>query len=195
MTDGSNGARAMTKQVKETSRATSTNRPARPSTGSTSPASLDALARSADGAHASTIATAKTFFRLLQAQDWPNWIDLWAEDALLEFPFAPSRRPTSYRGRGEILKYMSGTAERIVVDSIADFKVSPMLDPGQVVVELTINGHLRENGAAYNQGYVTFFEISNGRITRCREYWNPLVSIDAYGGYNEWMRSIARRDG
>jgi ketosteroid isomerase-like protein len=195
MNGGFYGARAMTNMAKETNRAASTSRPVRTSTVEAAAASVDAVAHSADNVRTSTVATANAYYRLLQAQDWPNWIDLWAEDALLEFPFAPDRCPMSYRGRGEILKYMSGTAQSIVVEAVADLKISPMHDPERVVAELTINGHLREDGAAYNQRYVTFFEISHGRITHCREYWNPLISIDAHGGYKAWMRSIGRRDG
>ena len=63
-----------------------------------------------------------------------------------------------------------------------------MLDPNKIVVELTINGHLKSNGATYNQQYVTFFEFESGKIKHYREYWNPIVSIDAYGGYEEWMK-------
>jgi hypothetical protein len=82
---------------------------------------------------------------------------------------------------------MSSTTRSIVVDSVAGLKISPMLDPNNIVVELTINGHLKSNGAEYNQRYVTFFEFESGKIKHYREYWNPIVSIDAYGGYEAWM--------
>ena len=135
-----------------------------------------------------TLKKAQSYLELLQAQDWDKWIKLWADDAILEFPFAPKNRPSTYRGKKDILTYMSSTTRSIVVDSVAGLKISPMLDPNNIVVELTINGHLKSNGAAYNQQYVTFFEFESGKIKQYREYWNPIVSIEAYGSYDEWMK-------
>jgi len=135
-----------------------------------------------------TLEKAQSYLKLLQAQDWDKWINLWADDAILEFPFAPKNRPSIYRGKQDILTYMSSTTRSIVVESVAELKISLMLDPNKIVVELTINGHLKNNGATYNQQYVTFFEFESGKIKHYREYWNPIVSIDAYGGYEEWMK-------
>ena len=135
-----------------------------------------------------TMKKAQSYLELLQAQDWDKWIKLWADDAILEFPFAPKNRPSTYRGKKDILTYMSSTTRSIVVDSVAGLKISPMLDPNNIVVELTINGHLKSNWAAYNQQYVTFFEFESGKIKQYREYWNPVVSIEAYGSYDEWKK-------
>jgi len=139
-----------------------------------------------------TLEKAQSYLNLLQAQDWDKWINIWADDAILEFPFAPKNRPSIYRGKQDILTYMSSTTRSIVVDSVAELKISPMLDPNKIVVELTINGHLKSNGAEYNQRYVTFFEFESGKIKHYREYWNPIVSIDAYGGYEAWMNAHSK---
>jgi len=135
-----------------------------------------------------TLEKAQSYLKLLQAQDWDKWIKLWADDAVLEFPFAPKNRPSIYHGKQDILAYMSSTTRSIVVDSVAGLKISPMLDPNQLVIELTIQGHLISNGATYNQIYVTFFEFESGKIKHYKEYWNPLVSIEAHGSYEAWMK-------
>jgi len=135
-----------------------------------------------------TLEKAQSYLKLLQAQDWDKWIKLWADDAVLEFPFAPKNRPSVYHGKQDILAYMSSTTRSIVVDSVAGLKISPMLDPNQLVIELTIQGHLISNGATYNQIYVTFFEFESGKIKQYKEYWNPLVSIEAHGSYEAWMK-------
>jgi len=134
-----------------------------------------------------TLEKAQSYLQLLQAQDWDKWINLWAEDAILEFPFAPKNRPSIYRGKQDILTYMSATTRSIVVDTVAALTISPMLDPNKIVIELTIHGHLISNGATYNQQYVTFFEFESGKIKHYREYWNPVVSIEAHGGYEAWL--------
>jgi ketosteroid isomerase-like protein len=135
-----------------------------------------------------TLEKAQSYLELLQAQDWDKWINLWADDAVLEFPFAPKNRPSVYHGKQDILTYMSSTTRSIVVDSVSKLNISPMLDPNKIVIELAINGHLISNGATYNQLYVTFFEFESGKIKYYREYWNPIVSIEAYGSYEAWMK-------
>lgn len=64
----------------------------------------------------------------------------------------------------------------------AFMRLFPMLDPAVAVVEVTIRGHNPGTGAPYNQSYVLFFETAGGKLRRYREYWNPLISIDAMGG-------------
>jgi hypothetical protein len=142
-----------------------------------------------------TMASTQAYLDLLRQQDWDKWIELWADDAILEFPFAPQGRPRTYHGKADILKYMSGTTESIAVDGVQSLRVHPMLDPETVAVELVIKGHLLSNGAAYDQTYVTMFEYQDGKIKHYREYWNPLTSMYAHGGYEEWMKSIVERDG
>ena len=118
--------------------------------------------------------------------EWKEWIELWAEDGELEFPFAPGGRQRTYRGKAEILAYMSAASGRVAVDSLAHVRLHPMLDPKAAVVELAIEGHVPESGATYNQVYVLFFETRAGKLWRYREYWNPLISIDAMGGRETW---------
>ena len=54
------------------------------------------------------------------------------------------------------------------------------------VAEVAVKGHALATGAAYNQRYVTFFVTRNGKIAPYRKYWNPLITIDAYGGREIW---------
>jgi uncharacterized protein len=129
----------------------------------------------------------------LQARDWGRWIDLWADDAVLEFPFAPAGQPGRFVGKQAILAYMSATTERIEVDSVTNLEIFPMLDPEAIVVDVQIAGHLLGNGAPYDQRYVTIFQFKAGKIQRYREFWNPLISIDAHGSRQAWMAAFASR--
>jgi len=38
---------------------------------------------------------------------------------------------------------------------------------------------------------VCVFEVRDDKLVAYREYWNPLVSIEAHGGLDEWL--AARR--
>lgn len=140
-----------------------------------------------DEQRAQTLKVASAYQTLLGQQRWAEWIELWAEDGELDFPFAPKGRQRTYRGKAEILAYMSATPGRVAIDAIEAMRLFPMQDPAIVAAELTVKGHIPATGAPYNQSYVLFFEVKDGKLWRYREYWNPLVAIDAMGGdRTEW---------
>jgi ketosteroid isomerase-like protein len=138
-----------------------------------------------DDVRAATLQLVGTYQALLVEKRWDEWIELWAEDAQLCFPFAPLGRKSVYRGQAEILAYMREVS-RVVVDSLETGQVLPMQDPNVAVVEFTVRGHAPETSAPFNQTYVLFFETESGKISRYREYWNPLVTIDALGDRATW---------
>ncbi|MDR3513741.1 MAG: nuclear transport factor 2 family protein [Caulobacteraceae bacterium] len=139
-----------------------------------------------DEVRAATLRLVGDYQTLIGQQRWDEWIALWAEDGVLDFPFAPAGRQRTYRGKGEILAYMSATPGRVAIDRVDQLRILPMQDPAIAVVEVTIKGHAPATGAPYDQTYVLFFETKAGKLWRYREYWNPLVSIDAMGGRETW---------
>lgn len=143
-----------------------------------------------DERRTATLGLVSAYQTLLGQGRWDEWIDLWAEDGVLDFPFAPQGRQRVYRGKADILAYMSATPGRVAVDGLEHVRLFPMQDPEIAVAELTIKGHIPATGAGYNQSYVLFFETKDGKLSRYREYWNPLVSIDAMGGREVWSEGF-----
>jgi ketosteroid isomerase-like protein len=139
-----------------------------------------------------TVAVAQSYQTLMREGRWDDWSNLWAEDGLLEFPFAPEGRPSSYQGRKAILDYMKGAAGKFTIVEASSTRIQPMLDPEVLCVELAIKGMMTDTGAPYNQKYVVFFVVKDGKLQNYREYWNPLVSMAAHGGYDQWMASLTR---
>ena len=143
-----------------------------------------------DPQRAATLRLVSAYQTLLGQKRWDEWIGLWSDDGELDFPFAPAGRQRTYRGKDEILGYMRATPGRVAVDAVDQVRLFPMLDPQLAVAELTIRGHAPATGAPYNQSYVLFFETEGGKLRRYREYWNPLVSIDAQGGREAWTQGF-----
>lgn len=52
-----------------------------------------------------------------------------------------------------------------------------------VVFEFSCTGQGVHTGAPYNQDYISVATLQEGRITRYRDYWNPLVVLTALGGH------------
>ncbi len=134
-----------------------------------------------------TMKSTQQYLQLMREQRWEEWSDLWADDAVLEFPFAPAGHKGTYYGRQEIREYMAGTTGRIRVDGVTGLTMYPMLNPEALLVELSIKGTMLANDADYPQRYVTLFQFKNGKIQHYKEYWNPAVTMKAMGAtYEEW---------
>jgi len=148
-----------------------------------------------DDRRAATMKLMGDYQTLLGQGRLDEWADLWAEDGVLEFPFGPAGRRRAYKGRADILAYMKHATGRVAADSVAQMRISPMLDPGMAVVELSTQGHVIANGAPYNQSFVIFFEVQDGKLHRYREYWNPLITIDAIGSRDTWTSGFGFPEG
>lgn len=143
-----------------------------------------------DEIRAQTLALVQSYATLIAQQRFDEWIELWAEDGVCEFPYSPPGRQAVYTGKQEILAYMAATPGKMVIDEMVERRVHPMLNPAMVAAELTIKGRALTTGKPYNQRYVAIFEAKDGKLWRYREYWNPLISIEAFG--EEWVSSFGK---
>jgi hypothetical protein len=139
-----------------------------------------------DERRAATQALMGAYLSLLAQGRFDDWIELWADDGVLEFPYAPAGRRRTYEGKADVLAYMRHATGRVATDAIESMRVFPMQDPDIAVVELKTRGRALANNAPYNQSFVMFFELKDGKLHRYREYWNPLVTLDAMGGRDAW---------
>jgi ketosteroid isomerase-like protein len=136
----------------------------------------------------------QTYLGLYAQQRWDEWIALWADDGVLEFPFAPAGRRSRYVGKADILAYMKEVAarmgSRIKSEGLDDFTVHPMADPAKICLEMAIKGRVLATDAPYLQKYISIVETRDGKVAVYREYWNPLVSSDANGGREAWTAAF-----
>jgi len=125
----------------------------------------------------------ETALNCLLARNVDGWVDHWAEDGRIEFPFAPAGSVAKVEGRAAIADYMAALPARF------DFKSFDVLtaysDPSgqQAVVEFTCEGTALETGRPYNQHYVALLTFdADGKILVYRDFWNPLAAMEALGG-------------
>jgi ketosteroid isomerase-like protein len=136
----------------------------------------------------------QSYLHLYAQQRWDEWIDLWTDEGVLEFPFAPPGRRRRYVGKPDLLAYMKAVAVRIQgrlkVEGVEYFHVHAMLDPSTCCVEMGVRGRVLENDAPYHQKYISIVETRGGKISLYREYWNPIVSMDVNGGRDAWTAAF-----
>jgi hypothetical protein len=127
-----------------------------------------------------TVALMQAYQTLITEQRFDEWIELWADDGVCEFPFAAEGRPHRLCGKGEILEYMTQYPGRISIDGIDDFRVHLGFDPHVMVVEMSIRATTTQTGKPYNQQLVIIGQTKGGKLAHYREYWNPLIWAEAF---------------
>jgi uncharacterized protein len=100
-------------------------------------------------------------------------VDLMAEDAVLEFPFAPSGRSQRIEGKDNIIKYFQAFLGSATVTGVTDVEFHRTTDPDCVIVEMTGHGTVLAAGTTFERRYVEVCHTKNGRIQLYREYWSP----------------------
>lgn len=124
------------------------------------------------------------FIEAISARDAAATIALLAEDAVLEMPFPLAEGENAYGTRrmwGEPLrKYINGIMAR---NSSLSFSKLEWYPSGDSVVFLECEGdHVRSrDGKRYRNNYILRFEVTDGKITLWREYFNPVIAAHTFG--------------
>lgn len=112
--------------------------------------------------------------------DVKPWPELFTEDGVQEFPYAPEGSPRRISGKEEIAEYLADYPATFNLDRIK----TPTWhhDGDHAIVEFEVEGTAVPTGKPYHQRYISVIEHRDGKITRYVDYWNPLVVQEALGG-------------
>ncbi|MEU9633749.1 nuclear transport factor 2 family protein [Streptomyces tendae] len=116
--------------------------------------------------------------RLLLDKDIDGWVGLWADDGVMEFPFAPEGRPRRLEGREAVAVYMRHYPDHIDLHDFPDLRIHETTDARTVVVEMRGVGRLVRTGAPFDMTYIAVVTVEDGRFTSYRDYWNPLALLE-----------------
>lgn len=117
--------------------------------------------------------------------DMSGFTDLFAEDALFEYPFGYPGAPDELRGRETIRAHLVESRRDlrslIEIDEFATV-VHDTVDPDVVIVESEVVGTIRSTGQAFRfPSGVGVITVRDGLITRYRDYTNMLGAAAATG--------------
>ncbi|MEV6394465.1 nuclear transport factor 2 family protein [Streptomyces sp. NPDC051907] len=113
--------------------------------------------------------------RLLVEKDIAAWVDLWDEDGVLEFPFAPEGWPARLEGRTAVGDYMRHYPDHVDIHDFPDVTIHQTTAPETIVVEMRGVGRLVETDTPFDMTYIAVVTVKAGLITSYRDYWNPLA--------------------
>ncbi|MFI6770765.1 nuclear transport factor 2 family protein [Streptomyces sp. NPDC050355] len=113
--------------------------------------------------------------QLLLDKNIPDWVGLWAEDGILEFPFAPRGWPGRLEGKESIAAYMRHYPDHIDLHDFPDVRIHQTTDPETIVVEMRGVGRLVETASPFDVRYIAVVTVQDRHFTTYRDYWNPLA--------------------
>lgn len=106
-------------------------------------------------------------------------LDMCDDNIVFEFPYAPEGFTVRLVGKEALKAYLPTVADLLTIESITLSRVIIAADSEAAMIEFSCKGYSNQTGARYDQVYVSVVELQAGRITRYRDYWNPLVLLSA----------------
>jgi len=110
-------------------------------------------------------------------------IECFADDAVMELPFAPGRVDKRYEGKEAVLGFQQFARDSFSSFSMTVDAIYETADPHVIVAEHRSDGIVAANGRRYQNRYVTFFTFDDaGKVASWREYYDAGVVVRAFRG-------------
>ena len=110
-------------------------------------------------------------------------LDLYAEDAVHEFPFTRPGVPSRLEGRAEIRAFLEAnwTASPLRYQAYRNVVVHETADPEVIVVEQDATGTVTTTGSEFALPNIVVLTVRDGRIVHFKDYVNVLAVAEAVG--------------
>jgi ketosteroid isomerase-like protein len=116
----------------------------------------------------------------LKQGDVRPWVDMFHDDGVMEFPFAPPGYPARLDGKAAIADYMRTYPDHLSIEGVIRRGVYHC--GNVIVVEFACDATAVASGNTFRMDYVGLLTVVDGKLKLYRDYWNPLVAIRAMGG-------------
>jgi ketosteroid isomerase-like protein len=130
--------------------------------------------------------------RRMVAGEGVVFADLFAEDGVLEYPFAMPGQPRELRGREAIRDYFAAApASRGVfeMDGV-EALVRDTDDPEVVVTEIEHHGRSAVTGGPYRFRALGVIRVRNGEIVSYQDYMDPIAAARLLGRTTELAAAL-----
>lgn len=108
------------------------------------------------------------------------YANLWTEDAVHEYPYAPAPYSKRLEGRDTITDYIAYVTQSATNWNFTNFVFSSTADPNVMFVEFEGSALVTATGKNYQQIFVGRITLREGKIANFREYWNPAWILEAF---------------
>jgi uncharacterized protein len=130
--------------------------------------------------------------RRMVAGEGVVFADLFAEDGVLRFPFAPPGMPREIRGREAIRAARTSEAGRrslLVMDAV-ELVVRQTDDPEVVVTEIEHYGHSHALDGPYRFRALAVVRVRDGEIVSYDDYMDPIAMAALLGRTDDLVAAL-----
>lgn len=136
--------------------------------------------------------TAEQFLRAAVSEDPGDLADSYADEVVIEMPFAPtalypSRTTTT---REELRARFRAGARLRRYDSVTGVRIHETADPRVVVVEYDLHGHMVDGGGTFTLAFAMVMTVEDDRIVHTRDYADPVAGARALGRLPELLDAL-----
>lgn len=108
------------------------------------------------------------------------WAEMFLPIGSMEFPYAPPAYPKSLDGKSAIADYIKEYPNHIALHRVTCDNV--FYCNHVRIVEFHAEATAVTTGRDFSMHYVAVIEVEDGLIRTYRDYWNPLVALEAMNG-------------
>lgn len=106
-------------------------------------------------------------------------LEIYADDLLVEFPYAPEDHTQRLQGPAEIARFLENIGKFAEGFRLGEPTIHET--PNGCIAEYHGDAVFKESGRPYSQDYVAVVTMRDGKIARLREYYDPLRVLRAMG--------------
>lgn len=108
-------------------------------------------------------------------------LDMMTEDVVFEFPFPMPNGIRQIEGKTALEAYLPKVGAALEIETLTLERALISEGGATAVVEFSCKGRSRTGDVRYDQDYVSVLDLRDGKISRYRDYWNPLIALAALG--------------
>jgi uncharacterized protein len=126
------------------------------------------------------------FFRIIEqalagVADGAHFFDLLAENVEFDYIITVPNYPRHVAGRAAVAELYRPYGQALTLNRCCDLAVHHDRETSTVVLEYACEGRVVATGAAYTNRYISVLTIDQRKVTRWRDYLDPLAVFDALG--------------
>jgi uncharacterized protein len=126
-------------------------------------------------------------------QRWPELHHLYAEDAVVEYPFALPA-PMQLKGREAIRAYFARVASHPLELRARDVVMHETVDPETVIVEWIYDGLVTTTRRSFEVANIQVSTVRDGRIVASRDYHNHVALANAVGRLSTLLSALTNEE-
>ena len=122
--------------------------------------------------------------------DAETFVQMFAENGVMEFPFALPNVVQRVEGREALSARISFLSGLIEFNSVSEVVKHETSNPEVFIVEFSGSGKGLATGEPFEQRYISVIRVRNGQIVHYKDYWNPVAFLRAMRG-SKFVESLA----